>query len=40
MQTGTDLNRLLEHFGIGKLAELPAAEFTRLVRTLEQRRAA
>jgi hypothetical protein len=40
VQTGTDLNRLLEHFGIGKLAELPAAEFIRVVRTLEQRRAA
>lgn len=40
VQTGTDLNRLLEHFGIQKLAGLPAAEFIRVVRTLENRRAA
>ena len=40
VQTGTDLNRLLEHFSIAKLADLPAAEFVRVVRTLENRRAA
>ena len=40
VQTGTDLGRLLEHFSIAKLADLPAAEFVRVVRTLENRRAA
>ena len=40
VQTGTDLNRLLEHFSIAKLADLPTAEFVRVVRTLENRRAA
>jgi hypothetical protein len=40
VETGTDLNRLLEHFGITKLAELPAVEFIRVMRTLENRRAA
>ena len=40
IETGTDLQRLLDHFGIDKLAELPAAEFLRVVRTLETRRAA
>ena len=40
VQTGTDLSRLLEHFSIAKLADLPAAEFVRVVRTLENRRAA
>ena len=40
VQTGTDLQRLLEHFGINRLADLPAAEFIRVVRTLENRRAA
>ncbi len=40
IETGTDLQRLLAHFSIGNLAELPAAEFIRVVRTLENRRAA
>lgn len=40
IETGTDLQRLLDHFGITKLADLPAAEFVRVMRTLEQRRAA
>lgn len=40
IETGTDLQRLLDHFGIDRLADLPAAEFIRVVRTLEQRRAA
>ena len=40
VQTGTDLSRLLEHFSIAKLADLPTAEFVRVVRTLENRRAA
>ena len=40
VQTGTDLSRLLEHFSIAKLGDLPTAEFVRVVRTLENRRAA
>ena len=40
VETGTELNRLLEHFGIAKLQDLPVAEFTRVVRSLEKRRAA
>lgn len=40
VETGTDLQRLLDHFAIDRLAELPAAEFIRVVRTLENRRAA
>ena len=40
VQTGTELNRLLEHFGIARLQDLPTAEFTRVVRSLEKRRAA
>ncbi len=40
ISTGTDLQRLLAHFGIGSLADLPASDFQRVVRTLESRRAA
>lgn len=40
IETGTELNRLLEHFGIASLKDLPSAEFTRVVRSLEKRRAA
>ena len=40
IETGTQLPRLLEHFGVGSLKDLPAAEFGRVVRTLEKRRAA
>lgn len=40
IETGTDLQRLLEHFGIGKLAELPRTQFSRVLKTLETRRAA
>lgn len=40
IETGTDLNRLLAHFGIGSLNELPVAEYIRVVRSLESRRAA
>ena len=40
VQTGTDLSRLLEHFSIAKLADLPTAELVRVVRTLENQRAA
>ena len=40
VETGTDLSRLLEHFGVGSLKDLPAIEFSRVVRSLEKRRAA
>ena len=40
IEVGTDPQRLLDHFGIKALADLPASEFTRVVRSLEQRRAA
>lgn len=40
IETGTELNRLLAHFGIGSLNELPVAEYMRVVRSLESRRAA
>ena len=40
IETGTDLQRLLEHFSIAKLVDLPTAEFVRVVRTLENRGAA
>ena len=40
IETGTELNRLLEHFGVVALKDLPASQFTRVVRSLEKRRAA
>ena len=40
IETGTQLPRLLEHFGLGSLKDLPAAKFGRVVRTLQKRRAA
>ena len=40
VQTGSELNRLLAHFGIAQLQDLPADQFTRVVRSLEKRKAA
>lgn len=40
VETGTDMNRLLAHFGVGSLKDLPAVAFTRVVRSLEKRRTA
>jgi hypothetical protein len=40
VETGTDLQRLLAHFAISKLGELPAGDFIRVTRSLESRRAA
>lgn len=40
IETGTEMKRLLEHFGIASLRDLPVAEFSRVVRSLEHRRAA
>jgi hypothetical protein len=39
-EVGTDMNRVLEHFGVRYLRDIPAAEFSRVVRSLEKRRAA
>ena len=39
IEVGTDMNRLLQHFGVKQLRDLPAAEFMRVVRSLEKRRA-
>jgi hypothetical protein len=40
IDTGTDLNRLLAHFGISILNDLPTSDFARVMRTLESRRTA
>ena len=40
IETGTDMGRLLDHFSVASLKDLPAIEFSRVVRTLEKRRAA
>jgi len=39
VETGTNLQRLLDHFGVPSLKDLPTSEFTRVVRSLEKRRA-
>jgi hypothetical protein len=40
IQVGMDMNRLLQHWGVSTLRDLPAVEFMRVVRSLEKRRAA
>jgi hypothetical protein len=40
LETGSDLQRLLRHFGVEALADLPAGDFVRVVRSLQQRRSA
>ena len=40
VETGTELQRLLAHFGIERLHDLPSSEFIRVARSLESRRAA
>ena len=40
IETGTDLNRFLEYFGLKAIKDLPDADFVRVVRSLESRRAA
>ena len=39
IETGTDMGRLLEHFSVASLKDLPSVEFSRVVRSLEKRRA-
>ena len=40
IETGTDLNRFLDYFGLKAIKDLPDADFVRVVRSLESRRAA
>jgi hypothetical protein len=40
VETGSDLQRLLAHFAISKLSDLPTPDFIRVTRSLESRRAA
>ncbi|MEI6601759.1 MAG: DUF1071 domain-containing protein, partial [Comamonadaceae bacterium] len=39
MEVGMDMNKLLAHFGVRQLRDLPTAEYMRVVRSLEKRRA-
>jgi hypothetical protein len=39
-EVGLELPRVLEYFGVRHLADIPVAEFNRVVRSLEKRRAA
>ncbi len=38
VETGSDLQRLLAHFTICKLSELPTADFVRVTRPLDSKR--
>ncbi len=40
VETGTDLNRFLDYFGLKAVKDLAEADFVRVVRSLESRRAA
>ena len=40
LQSGTDVRRVLEHFGVDNLREIRVADYARVVRSLENRRAA
>lgn len=39
-ETGAELNRLLEYFGVDQLDQIKSSEFPRVIRSLEHRRAA
>ena len=39
-EVGTDVQRVLDHFGVSSLKEIRIADFLRVVRSLEKRRAA
>jgi len=39
-ETGAELNRLLEYFGVMQLDQIKSSEFPRVIRSLEHRRAA
>jgi hypothetical protein len=40
IQAGIDMARVLQHHGIERLADLPAIDFMRVVRSLEAKRKA
>jgi len=40
IEVGADLNRILQHFGVRYLRDVPAAQFARVIRALEKRRVA
>lgn len=40
IETGTDLNRFLDYFGIPAVKDIAEADFVRVIRSLESRRAA
>lgn len=40
LQSGTDVSRVLDHFGVSSLKEIRVADYLRVVRSLENRRAA
>ena len=40
LETGSDLQQVLRHFGVEALADLPSGDFVRVVRSLQQRRSA
>jgi hypothetical protein len=40
VETGTDLNRFLDYFGLKAIKDLAEADFVRVIRSLESRRAA
>ncbi len=40
IEVGVNMARLLQHWGVEKLRDLPATEFMRVIRSLEKRRAA
>jgi hypothetical protein len=40
IEVGVEMARMLEYFGVASLKDVPASEFTRVVRSLEHRRAA
>jgi Protein of unknown function (DUF1071) len=40
LEVGTDVSRVLDHFGVSSLKEIRIADYLRVVRSLEKRRAA
>jgi hypothetical protein len=40
IEVGVEMSRMLDYFGVPSLKDLPASEFARVVRSLENRRAA
>jgi hypothetical protein len=40
IEVGVEMSRMLDYFSVPSLKDLPASEFARVVRSLENRRAA